>query len=380
MPIFSEMHAAEKVPLCTEDGAANEPIEEVVTSVRSKNRRVKAAFLVLTAVGLVGAVAWLGRRSGPSAVDLQGRISQEGLPNGGKCAQFGCGAPLNQASLCQCDGQCLFRGDCCEDFGLACPQVQLVPGPVEVAQGAIPGASLYCFALMVPGSYEEPMVKWQYQAQASIFSCEEYQVFSNVTLDLGGIQTYSIGGNLQTPYLDIYSLNTDVFIRLWNVAAYVGAYKNHDWSIKVDVDCVFFPDRFRTFVQRQDNQQIPGPLIPAGAVWLNNCQYGMHGPLEVISRDGMATFLTNLNSCENIRQTAMNPSIGYGEDQFARECWMQLQVPKLNEFETLLSERWNCIERPKDCSGKKIAFHAWKDIGSWANCWQTAQNSGQWPR
>jgi len=335
----------------------------------------------MLSAGLVSAFAFVGRRRALQAATVVEGINQEGLPNGGKCAEYQCGTPQNQVNLCQCDGQCLYRGDCCADYGLACPMVQPASGPYEVAQpGATPGTSLYCFALMVPRSYEEGLLAWQVQARAGIFGCEEYQVFSNETVDLAGVSTYSMGGTLQVPYHDIYAMNTDVFIRVWQMVKYVTAYRNHDWSIKVDVDCVFFPDRFRSFVTRQDNQQIPGPLLRAGPVWLNNCQFGMHGPLEVISRDGMATFLEGLDSCENLRQTAMSPGTGFGEDQFARECWTQLQVPKVNEFETLLSERWNCIERPADCSGPKIAFHAWKDIASWAKCWQTAGQSGAWPQ
>lgn len=397
MPYIRDFQAEEGIPLCSqiatgkaEEQAASEVPTKAAKDSRSPVAKALAGAVLLGLAGVAGVALTTSAKGNLKVADLQASVQKEGLPTGGKCAQYQCGAPLNQANLCQCDGQCGYRGDCCEDFGLVCREVPPQSGPPAQAQGPIPGSTLYCFSLMVPGSYEEGLLQWQVTAHAGIFTCDNYQVFSNVTKDISGVQTYSIGGTLQVPYHDIYALNTDVFLRLWQVIKYVGLYQHYDWSIKVDIDCVFFPDRFRTFVSRQNNQEIPGDLIPAGPVWLNNCQYGMHGPIEAVSRDGMTMFLDGLDQCDNLRQNAMEqwagppPALaqeesGFGEDQFARECWMQLGIPKVNQFETLLSERWNCIERPQDCGGKKIAFHAWKSAEEWGQCWQFAQASGQWP-
>lgn len=269
------------------------------------------------------------------------------------------------------------------------PVASAGPGAPEAV-----GTSLYCYSIMMPFGYEPGLLTKQFVQKVGIFECEEYVIFTNATITLApGLTTYELPGSLAVPYGGKWglALNTDVFIRLWKAMAYIGNYKRHDWVIKIDPDCVFFPQRFRMLVTRTRTDQIPGPFIPAGPVFLNNCQFGLHGPVEAVSGAGMTTFLNNLDSCEAIRQVGMDifptgmpanmdvKDHGFGEDQYLRRCLGYLRVPMVNEFESLLSERFACSEHPKDCGGMKAAFHAYKSEYDWFTCWQFAKVYGVWP-
>jgi len=45
-------------------------------------------------------------------------------------------------------------------------------------------------------------------------------------------------------------LNTLVFIKAWQLVKWDGRYQKHDWTVKVDPDAVFFPERLRTVVRQ----------------------------------------------------------------------------------------------------------------------------------
>jgi len=258
-----------------------------------------------------------------------------------------------------------------------------------------PSATLYCFVLVMPSGYEIPLMASIYAQRSGVFACEAYEIFSNDTLPIAdGLQTIGVPGYMQVEYGGRWkrALNTDVFIGLWKSVRSSGRYKLYDWSIKADPDTVFFPARFRTLVTRRSADKIPGPLVPPGAVFLNNCQFGLHGPLEAVSREGMVIFLQDIDDCQDIRQAAMDlfpdgirPELlsdrdyAFGEDQYLRRCLKKLSVQMVNEYESFLSEKVACFPHTTDCSMAKVAFHAYKSPDDWARCQSLALESGSWP-
>lgn len=247
----------------------------------------------------------------------------------------------------------------------------------------------------MPFGQEFRLLQSQFEHSAGIFQCNEYTVFSNATIDVAfGLTTYAVPGPIlvQTGGKRNLALNTNVFIRMWKAVQSIGKYKKHAWSIKLDPDCVFFPERFRDLISRKTVNEPPvGPLIPSGSVFLENCEYGMIGPIEALSRDAMQTFLENMDSCEDIRQAAMDifptgmpasfddDDHGFGEDQYLRGCLLKLGVTKVDEFESLLSDKSACVERPTDCGGAQVAFHSFNSVPEWLGCWQFAPQFGHWP-
>ncbi|CAK0880786.1 unnamed protein product, partial [Prorocentrum cordatum] len=111
-----------------------------------------------------------------------------------------------------------------------------------------PPGSLLCFSLMVPNSYEQDLLLMQHYIGASIFGCEEAAIYSNMVINLApGLQTRFVdsdlhcnsGGEFQT------ALNTEIFLAVWKKLLSDQRYALHDWTVKVDPDCVFLPSLLR---------------------------------------------------------------------------------------------------------------------------------------
>merc|ERR1712060_577071 len=54
--------------------------------------------------------------------------------------------------------------------------------------------------------------------------------------------------------------------------------------------------------------------VSSSSMYLNNCKFGLHGPIEVISREAVATYIANLHSCNDIMEQP------FGEDKYLRRC------------------------------------------------------------
>jgi hypothetical protein len=266
-------------------------------------------------------------------------------------------------------------------------------------QPAIAGSpSMYCFVLIVPNSDEAELLKMQIEQHLSIFTCPEFGVFSNISVFLTTnratgkpVFTTPIGGNLQVTKGGRWgtALNTDVFIRLWQTVSQNGRWRYHDWIVKVDADAVFLPDRLQRILR-------PVQQARTKPIFFNNCKWGMHGPLEVLSQAGLYAYLTNVQQCEDIRHRAMewqdvhwnatmNRWIGsddkrsFGEDQYLRLCLHRLHVNQINNFRLL--DEIACGGKPAEtqCAGNFVAYHPFKDKQSYAGCLVSTQRQGMLP-
>merc|ERR1712050_792410 len=73
------------------------------------------------------------------------------------------------------------------------------------------------------------------------------------------VLTLPIPGNLSVKYGGKWNtaLNTDIFIGVWNAVSLLGRYQYHDWTVKVDPDAVFFPERLRELLLRKPMSELP---------------------------------------------------------------------------------------------------------------------------
>jgi len=243
--------------------------------------------------------------------------------------------------------------------------------------------SLYCFALTLPFGNEPKLLWTQFKKHESLFACDECTVFSNVTFSIDPkVVTTPIGGSMAVNFGGKWgtALNTDIFIRVWRAVFSLGLYQYYEWTVKVDPDAVFLPQRLRKVLL---------PMATMGPMYINNCEWGMHGPLEVISHEAMAIFLANMDSCEGIREAAMQwqpvhwkPLIHryggddkdhtFGEDQYLRRCLHLLNILKVDNFD-LLSEP-ACAFRKANCaSSTSVAMHPFKTPESYVACYEYAK-------
>jgi len=239
--------------------------------------------------------------------------------------------------------------------------------------------------------------------------------------------TVSYGGRWMT------ALNTPVFNKLWMEVVRLNRYRYHDWTVKVDPDSVFFPGRLRTLMRhhnetRNVHLEVPVPAnlgncgmcklpgheqetcashvrwvqkdgrscseavrltarlpphdcgcecddfsceLPEAAMYLNNCKWGLHGPIEVLSRRTVAVFAAGLPRCVEMLKKP------WGEDKFLDQCLQALQVKRVDVF-SLLSEI-ACGDQPAPCGKHDVAFHPFKSIQSYFTCHAYASRYGEGP-
>ncbi|CAK0905795.1 unnamed protein product [Prorocentrum cordatum] len=158
--------------------------------------------------------------------------------------------------------------------------------------------TLYCWALMIPGSMEPMLLAWEFENAQSFFRCDEYAVFSNQTLTVvPGLVSKTVASDLHCEKGGEFgtALNTEIFITVWTAVVADGRYKFHDWTVKADPDSVFFPSRLRTILAKYNEDVKSAP----NGVYLNNCHRGMHGPIEVISKKAVQVWVEGIPSCQS---------------------------------------------------------------------------------
>eukprot|EP00440_Ansanella_granifera_P033396 gb/GFBE01036238.1/.p1 GENE.gb/GFBE01036238.1/~~gb/GFBE01036238.1/.p1 ORF type:complete len:636 (+),score=158.82 gb/GFBE01036238.1/:1-1908(+) len=229
------------------------------------------------------------------------------------------------------------------------------------------------------------------------------------------------------------ALNRDVFNQVWLEVVKVDRYRHHDWTVKVDPDSVFFPGRLKEVIYRRtplkfvhtqgpepdhldcDYCKKPGyqdqtcashvhwlqseghscmqalesvaraPGLDCGcqcndftcdlgaeqAMYINNCQWGLHGPIEVFSRRAIATYIAGLPICANLLPRA------WGEDKFIDQCMIELGLKRVDAFDVM--SEIACGDQPAPCGQFDTTFHPFKNVEKWMACWNFANKFGHGP-
>jgi len=128
--------------------------------------------------------------------------------------------------------------------------------------------TMYCFAVMLPFGGEVDLMQLQYEKSLGLFKCDAHAVFSNVSFALSANSansehTVAFGGDMVVDFNTWtwakfntkLALNTAVFITAWKKVFDMGIWKEHDWTLKVDPDTVFFVGRMRYLLDDR-------PLLP----------------------------------------------------------------------------------------------------------------------
>jgi hypothetical protein len=231
--------------------------------------------------------------------------------------------------------------------------------------------TLYCWALMLPHGYERGLMKHLLAKNQSIFRCDSFQVFSEGEQEVGpgpprvvaediGSTKVGWGG----PYHN--ALNSEVFERAWRRVFAASEYLYRDWTVKVDPDTVFLANRLRTHLHKSD---------PKSIVYLNDCDQGLHGPIEVVSNGGMLKFANGMKKCVAKLRKEWDWA---GEDVFLRHCFGVLEINRVDDFK-LLSEQVCMWQDPvnKGCITDHVAFHPFKTEDTYFKCLKQAQAKGR---
>lgn len=234
------------------------------------------------------------------------------------------------------------------------------------------GDSLLCFVLTQPSGYELDLLALQHKERTGIFACDEFVVYSNKVLKVApGVVTSVVDSNLECESGGEFrtALNTDIFLAVWAKAISDGRFHYNDWTIKADPDTVFFADRLRIVVhfhQEEANE-------PRGA-YLNNCKYGMHGPLEVFSRRAIYTWAAGAQRCvDHFTKLCSGPCL-WGEDMFIDQCLEKVLMVKRVDDWNLLDEDHCDSKEWHRCESGAVAFHPFKNADDFQDCMDRAKS------
>jgi hypothetical protein len=222
--------------------------------------------------------------------------------------------------------------------------------------------------MVLPWGQEPHLVKWQYDARKGIFDCDIYDVYSNTTdIGVSGMQIKLVQADLDCPIGGEWKtrLNTPIFIKLWEQVVRDGRYKHTAWTVKLDADSVFFPQRLRDVVASPGHDAAQ----ESNGLFADNCQYRheLHGPIELLSRRALEVFaIGHEKICEQPPQ----------EDVYLRACLIKLGVRIIRDY-TLLAEEY-CFWDWKSCTSSRVVFHPFKTLqGQW-DCFYNAEKHGEW--
>jgi hypothetical protein len=219
---------------------------------------------------------------------------------------------------------------------------------------------------MQPIGYELLLLTMQYKKQVGVFSCDEPAVYSSKVVTLApGLQTGVVDSDLKCQIGGVFmtALNTDIFLAVWKKVIDDGRYIFHSWTVKVDPDCVFFPQRLKQHLQKHPEQ------TPNG-VYVNNCKYGLHGPIEVFSRNAIKTWARGRQKCIDHYNRKCKGPCPWGEDQFIDLClWKVLKVNRANDSTILMEDHCDPPEGWDSCKNRSfVAFHPFKTVNGFKDC------------
>jgi len=211
--------------------------------------------------------------------------------------------------------------------------------------------------------------------RTGIFACQEYAVYS----DFQELQQIGIGPDgmeimtaLIPPVRQLSGLLGDVSqaktctsastsLTIWDLVKHDGRFRHHHWTVKVDPNAVFLPDRIKLVLKKH--------TTPAQSLYVMNCN--KNGPpqmlqaLEVLSRKAMESYAVHYWKCK-----ASLKWQGLCEARFMAACLDQLGVKRLGEWQMLGDS--SCTYAA--CSdGTRVAFqHEYQDEKSWITCFEEA--------
>jgi len=258
------------------------------------------------------------------------------------------------------------------------------------------GQSLYCFAVYVKetGSAKEniepQLLALQNKLGVSIFACEQWDVFSDVLVQIGEsgpmtVQVQDTSGEFhqkkkRTDADDAGWVNWGVFYQVWVKIRDLGKTEVTDYTVKVDPDAVFVPERLRNYLATKKGDSPHG-------VYFENCknvQYGFFGNLEIISKEATQVLTKYLENCHAEFGPCANDGCdwtygAWGEDVFVQRCMDHHYVDKVEAFDVTSdgaceadrpegekkNKKWHAV----DCSQlTTVAAHPFKKPQEYLKC------------
>jgi len=260
-----------------------------------------------------------------------------------------------------------------------CPSTKLdrSRGDPMLGKGKSSGRpTIWCWMLIKPDVQELSLLRLHLCLNTSLFRCDEHTLFSNVSVRslMGALpgaslmQEVVLQQSLETVYGGPWktSLNTDLFIAIWRDIFRRRLHLRQEWSVKLDADTVFIPDRLTPILSH-----IGPPAKRNAELYMNSCSWcvvKLIGPIEIFSRAALKQLDESMNRCEK--------EVDYhdvSEDVFLERCFALLKIPPVNadKQDKLLLPTWRVRNHEvKHCSKGWAAIHPFKDPKLLLRCFE----------
>jgi hypothetical protein len=216
---------------------------------------------------------------------------------------------------------------------------------IKPATGKAAGTKLYCFMVVMFGGPEESLMQAAKDRSSSIFACDLHDVI------VGHEAAFVAQGDW------VSVSNSEVFIDVWRRVIAMNRFQEADWTVKVDPDTVFFPDRLRTMIQDM-RPPASEPIYLKNSIRYN----GFLGAIEVMSKDAVELYAEfGFTGCAVMAENS-------GEDGYLKNCLDSIGAKFMLRDEILLSDG-----NEKHCESVHATFHPYKDVGRWHKCLDKAQ-------
>jgi len=212
------------------------------------------------------------------------------------------------------------------------------------AAAKVQGMSLYCIMVVLWSADSEAALAHNAKSKGvGIYQCDDHAIFEGATTKDAGYGSFA---------------NRDLFIKVWDKVKVAKVYQKHDWIVKADADCVFFPWLLKAHLATL--------RTPMGAkVYLRNNydRFNFAGSLEVLTHEALDLYFANGWQCQKQVDSKNR------EDYYMRVCLDAIGVHHQTDFDLL----HDSDAKQKGCTnGWKVAFHSHKTVSDWNSCYNTA--------
>jgi len=220
---------------------------------------------------------------------------------------------------------------------------------------------------MQPLTLEENLIQGQLQNNASIFACNYFAIISPKRVLVGkekcGEEVWTWENPVEAAHMGHVGidgentdsfLNTRAFIQAWRMLIKSNVLWGYDWSVKVDPDAIFFPNRLRDHVRPHNGKE----------VYVANCNNEgpkLYGAVEVFSKQAMRTYEKHVEECMKLNWHI------WGEDFYMQTCLNMVHVGQIQDYNLVGDQR--CVAAA--CTdASRVAYHPYKDPSSYWQCWE----------
>jgi len=223
--------------------------------------------------------------------------------------------------------------------------------------GQCMGSSLWCITVVTTPE-ENELLEALKKHKVGIYECDTYTVFDGAAAPKDSADSIA---------------NVHIFTDIWQDKIVPSQeWQTHDWTVKVDVDLVFFPGRLK--------QHIDKLCAPKGTgLYLKNTDFqnGFLGSLEIFSQEAIRMYADSGAKCLNHVDHATT------EDRYIKACMDAIGAGSMVDA-TLLDDQYtrgglSGLSSGVCQSGDTVGFHPFKTEWVWESCHDAASRVSDGP-